>query len=72
VPITRMEIKTASFPAANDLVPVLTTTPRLTKILWPRENHAIFGGTAMESPGRLDIRVNVVYECCGELAGTEN
>jgi hypothetical protein len=64
--------KTVGFPAAFGLVPALIPTPNMTKILRPGENYAIFGGTAMESPGRLDIRVNVVYECCGELAGTEN
>ena len=59
-----MQVKIASFLADSDLLPVLTTTPWVARMISPEENQVILGNSNGIS-GPVGYSANVVYECYG-------
>ena len=73
VSITRMQVKIASFLTDGGLLPVLTTTPYVARMLAARkETNAGHGSIAKEISGPIGYSAMVFMNSAGKLAGTEN
>jgi hypothetical protein len=61
-----MQVKIASFPTDSVLLPVLTTTPKWTRILSARRKPCNIWRDSNGISGPVGYRAMVVYEFCGE------
>ena len=66
-----MQVQTASFLADNGLVPVMSTTPNMTRILAARRKPNHTWGVEWDS-GPLGYNAMVFMKAARGLAGTEN